>query len=279
MVELIDVSLSYPLPRKGKAAALQRVNARFEEGKVSAIIGPSGCGKTSLIKIMAALIAPDDGVVFMDGSPLKGVSARTAVIFQDYGLLPWKTVRANAELPLQIFQPRTNTNQHEQKDIREQQTRGLKKEGRQRVDALLAEFGLAAFAKRYPHQLSGGMKQRLAIVRALAAEPQLLLMDEPFSSLDALTREDAQVFLLNLQRERRLTVIMVTHSIEEAAYLADTVYVMKGTNPGTITERIAISRDGDLPQARFREESRFQEYCGVLRRALLQPTAGNGVAS
>ena len=279
MVELNDVSLTYPLPRKEKAAALQQVNARFDEGKISAIIGPSGCGKTSLIKIMAALITPNEGTVFVSGIPLKGVCVQTAVIFQDYGLLPWKTVRANAELPLRISQPRTDANRHEQKDIGEQQVRGFKKDGRQRVDVLLAEFGLAAFAERYPHQLSGGMKQRLAIVRALAAEPLLLLMDEPFSSLDALTREEAQDFLLAVQRERRLTVVMVTHSIEEAVYLADAVYVMNGVNPGTITERITISRDGDLPRARFREDSRFQEYCGILRRILSQPAAVNGAVS
>jgi len=252
MVELRDVSLRYALKHKGEAAALRQVNARFEKGKFSVVIGPSGCGKTSLIKIIAGLVVPNEGDVLVGSSPLKGVRGRTAVIFQDYGLLPWKTVRANAELPLLI---------------RGGAKFGIGRGGRQKVRSLLEEFGLGSFANCYPRQLSGGMKQRLAIVRALAAEPELLLMDEPFSSLDALTREDAQDFLLSVQRAHRLSVIMVTHSIEEAVYLADSVYVMNGVHPGSITERIPISRNGDMSHARFRGDARFQEYCGALRRA------------
>ena len=197
---------------------------------------------------MAALITPTEGSVSIDGNVLKGIRKETAVIFQDYGLLPWKTVKANAELPLKI-------------------RGGLSCHDRRKTEALLAEFGLDSFVSRYPSQLSGGMKQRLAIVRSLAAGPKLLLMDEPFSSLDALTREDAQDFLLLVQREHPLTIIMITHSIEEAVYLADSVYVMNGVNPGTITERIIISRDENISHAGFREEARFQEYCGVLRQA------------
>jgi len=253
MVELKDVSLTYKPRRKKEAAALRRVSAGFGAGEFSAIIGPSGCGKTSLIKIMAGLLSPDEGTITVGGSPLGGVSGRTAVIFQDYGLLPWKTVMDNAELPLRI--------------------KGVSRNGRQRVMALLEEFGLGSFTASYPQQLSGGMRQRLAIVRALAAEPELLLMDEPFSSLDALTRESAQDFILSVQKARRLTVIMVTHSIEEAVYLADSVYVMNGVNPGSITGRVTISHNGDLSGVSFREVPLFQEYCGVLRRACLCPPA------
>ena len=248
MVELSGVSLSYPLKNKKQALALQGISARFEEGKFYAIIGPSGCGKTSLIKIIDALLSPTEGTVTVGGQALCGIRAQTALIFQDYGLLPWKTVRANAELPLRI-------------------KGGIKREERQKVLSLLAEFGLESFANRYPAQLSGGMKQRLAIVRSLAAGPELLLMDEPFSSLDSLTREDAQDFLLGVQKERRLTIIMVTHSIEEAVYLADAVYVMNGVNPGAITEHLTINRDEHAPRANFRAEARFQEYCGALRQA------------
>jgi len=252
MVELKDVSLTYALKHKKESAALRQINARFDAGKFSAIIGPSGCGKTSLIKIMAGLLSPNGGTVFIGGSQLRGVCGQVAVIFQDYGLLPWKTVMDNAKLPLRIRNAKF----------------GIDRGGRQKVRNLLEEFGLGSFADHYPRQLSGGMRQRLAIVRALVAEPELLLMDEPFSSLDALSREDAQDFILSVQREHRLTVIMVTHSIEEAVYLADSVYVMNGVNPGSITGHIKISRNADSSHAGFREESLFQEYCGALRRIL-----------
>jgi len=221
---------------------------------------------------MAGLLVPNEGGVFVDSSPLNGVRKQTAVIFQDYGLLPWKTVRDNAELPLRIRGVICKDNSPNS---------GNNRNGRQKVKSLLDEFGLGAFAGHYPQQLSGGMRQRLAIVRALAGEPELLLMDEPFSSLDALTRESAQDFVLSVQQTRRLTVIMVTHSIEEAVYLADTVYVMNGVSPGSITESVSISRNGDLPRASFREAPVFQEYCGVLRKRLRRPVVAdsNGVPS
>ena len=151
---------------------------------------------------------------------------------------------------------------------------GLGRSRREKAGALLAKFGLAAFEKLYPSQLSGGMKQRLAIVRALAAEPEILLMDEPFSSLDALAREDAQDFLLSVKEERRFTAIMVTHAIEEAVYLADSVYVMTGRNPGTLSGRISIVREDPSSRTRFREEQRFQEYCAVLRKKLKEAAGG-----
>jgi NitT/TauT family transport system ATP-binding protein len=247
MIEINALSLAYPMPRRETAAALREVNVHFEQGKISVIIGPSGCGKTSLVKIMAGLLKPTSGMVCVAGSPLRGVRKNTALIFQDFGLLPWKTVRANAELPLRLA--------------------GLERTGRQKVDALLEKFGLAAFEKAYPRQLSGGMKQRLAIVRALVMEPELLLMDEPFSGLDAVMREESQDFFLSVKKDVQLTVVMVTHSIEEAVYMADTVYVMTGRNPGTISACVPISRE----DAAFRENSRFQEYCILLRNALKQP--------
>jgi NitT/TauT family transport system ATP-binding protein len=249
-VEIKDLSLAYPMPRRKNSAALHDVNVRFEEGKVSVIIGPSGCGKTSLVRIMAGLLTPTSGTVRVKGQPLCGVQKNTALIFQDFGLLPWKTVRANAELPLRLA--------------------GIARVKRRRVDDLLEQFGLRAFEKSYPRQLSGGMKQRLAIVRALLTEPELLLMDEPFSSLDAIMREDAQDFFLSVTRNVRLTVVMVTHAIEEAVYMADTVYVMTGRNPGTIGALVPVLREGDS----FREDRRFQEYCVLLRNALKQ---GGGV--
>jgi len=275
MVELRDVSLSYAHKHKKEAAALEQINARFERGNFSAVIGPSGCGKTSLIKIIAGLLVPDKGDVLVDSNPLKGLCRQTAVIFQDYGLLPWKTVRDNAELPLRIRGVGCNGGLHFKS--------GIDQDSRKKVGTMLEEFGLGAFADHYPQQLSGGMRQRLAIIRALAAEPEILLMDEPFSSLDALTRESAQDFILSIQQTRRLTVIMVTHSIEEAVYLADMIYVMNGVNPGSITGSVVISRNEDSTRERFREAPLFQEYCGVLRRDYLcKPVIAsnlNGAAS
>jgi NitT/TauT family transport system ATP-binding protein len=186
------------------------------------------------------------GEVLIEGQRLTGVRKKTAVIFQDYGLLPWKTVAANAELPLAIagVPPRLR---------------------RERAAALLEQFGLSPFAKFYPRRLSGGMKQRLAIARALAAEPDLLLMDEPFSSLDALTREDAQDFLLSICGGG-LTIIMVTHSIEEAVYMSRRILVMTGKNPGRITAEF------EVPRNISRGDTEFQELCGKLR-GLLKPSA------
>jgi NitT/TauT family transport system ATP-binding protein len=244
MVELRGLAVDYALPRvwgkkREPLPALAPLSAVFERGKISSVIGPSGCGKTSLIHAIAGLLKPSGGELLIEGRAQQGIRKNTGVIFQHFGLLPWKTVEANAELPLKLL--------------------GLKKpQRRQRTESLLREFKLEAFRGLYPHKLSGGMKQRLAFARALAPEPDLLLMDEPFSSLDALSREEAQDFLLSLKEKRKLTIIMITHSIEEAVYLSDKVYVMTGKNPGRLTACIAIPRAG-------RGEARFLELCGVLR--------------
>ena len=244
MVEVKDLSLTYGQAKETAILALAGLNAGFETGAFSVIVGPSGCGKTSLIKIMAGLLKPSAGTVSVKGK-------NTALIFQDYGLLPWKTVRGNAELPLRFC----NTG---------------RKERRERADALFAKFGLKGFEKAYPRELSGGMKQRLAIIRALLMEPQLLLMDEPFSSLDTFTREEAQDFFLSIKKELELTIVMVSHSIEEAVYLADTVYIMASKNPGTIKCHIHISRNGES-HSDFRETPKFYEYCSSLRQLLKNP--------
>jgi NitT/TauT family transport system ATP-binding protein len=223
----------------------------IKSGAIAALLGPSGCGKTSIIHIIAGLQRQSSGEVAIDGLAVKGVRKRTAVIFQDYGLLPWKTVFANAELPLRL-------------------TRVPKKERVDRVRRLLEEFQLERFGKQYPNRLSGGMKQRLAIARALASEPDLLLMDEPFSSLDALSREEAQRFLLSIRQKtmrerRRFTIVVVTHSIEEAVYLADTVFVIKGRNPGSMAARIDSEKG---TAADFRKSAAFYEQCGIVRELL-----------
>ncbi|MCL2833803.1 MAG: ABC transporter ATP-binding protein [Treponema sp.] len=280
MVELKNISLKYNIPHKKNTAALENVNAEFGEGKISVIIGPSGCGKTSLVRIMAGLLKPAKGEVIIRGNPVSGVSKSTAVIFQDYGLLPWKTVRANAELPLRFYRGIKTGGREagrqkadgKKAGSREQKT-GRLKNSRLKIGLLLEKFGLAGFAGHYPNQLSGGMKQRLAIVRALVTEPDLLLMDEPFSSLDAISREEAQDYFITVKKELKATIIMVTHSIEEAVYLGDAVYVMAGKNPGTLNQcrsYFEIKREGES-NLRFRENPQFAEYCGLLRKTLKLP--------
>lgn len=255
MLEFQALFLAYR-GHRGEVPAVAGVDARIPTGGICALLGPSGCGKTSLIHAAAGLVAPAAGNVLVEGERVHGVRRRTAVIFQDYGLLPWRTVEGNAELPLVM--------------------QGLwRRERRRRTVPILEELGLASFSHFYPHQLSGGMKQRLAVARALSAEPDLLLMDEPFSSLDALTREAAQDFLLEVRRRRPLTILTVTHSVEEAVYLSERVFVMAGRNPGTIVRTI------DIPENRaelrfggaggvvdFRARPRFHELCAELREAL-----------
>jgi NitT/TauT family transport system ATP-binding protein len=271
MVELRGLNVDYRLgpgrtPGQGRLRAVDAASALFPSGGISAIVGPSGCGKTSLVHAIAGLLVPSAGEVLIDGEPVRGVRRRTAVIFQDYGLLPWRTVEGNAELPLVIA--------------------GMDKASRRdRVVPILEEIGLSDFRHFYPGRLSGGMKQRVAIARALAAEPDILLMDEPFSSLDALTRETAQEFLLEVRRSRKLSILVVTHSIEEAVYLAEAVFVMTGKNPGTISERFDIpenssdhrfagvspqgaSPQGVSPREDFRAAPRYLQLCASIRSSL-----------
>ncbi len=254
MLEFRGVSIAYRGPN-GPLVAVEGASALFREGEIGALVGPSGCGKTSLVRAAAGLLRPMAGSVLVEGRELSGTRARTAVIFQDYGLLPWKTVEGNVALPLEL--------------------RGLgRKERRARVQPLLEELGLAGFARYYPARLSGGMRQRVAIARALAAEPDLLLMDEPFSSLDALTREGLQESLLSVVAGRRLSVVIVTHSIEEAAFLARRTYVMGGRAPGRITALVEAPRadlgttEAEFRGAEFRGSAHYFELCVAIRRAL-----------
>lgn len=258
MVELENVSIAYRL-KSGGLLALDAASAFFPTGSLTALVGPSGCGKTSLIGAMAGLLPLAGGRIAIDGEALRGVRARTAVIFQDGGLLPWKTVRGNAELPLAL--------------------RGVPAgERRRKVDPILEELGLLDFASFHPARLSGGMRQRLGVARALACEPDLLLMDEPFSSLDALTREALQDGLLDVRRRHDVTMILVTHSVEEAAYLADRVYVLAGRAPGRIEALVewpgagrlapgAIVPAGGQGSGGFRTSEAYFSRCARLRSA------------
>lgn len=205
---------------------LANVNFSVAEGEFVSIIGPSGCGKTTLLRIIGGLLSPTRGSVRIAGGDPSIAQRRKAIgyVFQDPSLLPWRTVRDNVRLPLQI---------------------GGGSGGEGTVDQLVAMVGLADFAGYYPHELSGGMKQRAALARALALDPALLLMDEPLGSLDELTRAMMRYELLRIWQQRRKTVVMVTHGIAEAVAMSDRVVVMRGL-PGRIVGTVRI----DLPRPR-----------------------------
>jgi len=209
------------------------------------IIGPSGCGKSTLLFIIAGLLKPTSGRVVIDGCEPDAPGAETALILQDYGLFPWKTVYDNASLGLKV----KGYNRKEQQDI---------------VSPILKKLGLDDFVNSYPAQLSGGQRQRVGIARSLALKPKILLMDEPLSSLDALTRETLQHFILDIWKEHKLTLVLVTHSIEEAVFLGKKICVMSD-RPGMIQEMIANPMMG-MPG--YRQQQEFHGMCSRLRRLL-----------
>lgn len=242
MLEARNLSLDYVLGKKRKAElipAFRALNMALPSGSISSVLGPSGCGKTSILNVIAGLVRPSSGSLLLDGAELSGLRPKTAVIFQHYGLLPWRNVEANAELGLLI-------------------QRLPAAERKKKIHPILEELGLMDFRRFYPDSLSGGMRQRVAIARALAMEPDLLLMDEPFSSLDALGREAAQDFLLELRKKRPMTILLVSHSIEEAVYLSERVYVMAGRNPGFIADSFDI--EPNRAEKRFGNASYSADY-------------------
>jgi NitT/TauT family transport system ATP-binding protein len=201
--------------------ALSDINLTVGEGEFVSLLGPSGCGKSTLLKIIAGLLPASVGRVEIDGAPVTAPGPERAVVFQEYALFPWMTVEGNVAFGLEA--------------------RGVPAPERRRISAeLLAVVGLADFAQKFPHHLSGGMKQRVSIARALAVNPQILLMDEPFGALDAQTRSVMQEELLRIWRLYRKTVIFVTHSIDESIYLSDRIVVMTA-RPGRIKAVIDVT--------------------------------------
>jgi len=224
--------------------ALEGVNLCLEDSRIYAVVGPSGCGKTTLIYSIAGLLKPTEGAVYINGNKVMGPNKDMAVILQDFGLFPWKTVRQNIALSLKL--------------------RGEKVQRiNEKVDEILNKLSLKPFESFYPEQLSGGQRQRVAIGRALAVNPCLLLMDEPFSSLDALTRETMQKEMLNLWYSRRMTVLLVTHSVEEAVFLGHKIVVMSNS-PGKIIDII------DNPSAGVRESESFYKVASMIRQKLYE---------
>jgi NitT/TauT family transport system ATP-binding protein len=219
-VEIANLSVAFRLDSKRVASALSPTDLILSGGEFAAIIGPSGCGKSTLLNAVAGFVVPTAGGVVIHGEDIKGPNPEVGVIFQQFALFPWFSALGNVEFPLRRFPIN-------------------RAERRSRALAALDEVGLAEHARKYPGQLSGGMKQRVAIARTLVANPKVLLMDEPFGALDAQTRLSMHELLLDLWEARRQTVLFVTHDVDEALILADVVYVMSAA-PGRIIERIDV---------------------------------------
>jgi NitT/TauT family transport system ATP-binding protein len=212
--------------------ALQDIDLDFPRGELTTLLGPSGCGKTTMLKIIAGLLEPSEGEVLVNGEPVTGPGPERAFVFQDFALLPWATVLRNVAFGLEL--------------------RKVPKQEREEVArSHIAEVGLAGAEHKYPHELSGGMRQRVGLARALAVDAEILLMDEPFASVDEQNRRKFQEDLLRLLAHERKTVIFVTHSIEEAVYISDQVAVLT-RNPGTLSRilRPEIDRSGDFDELR-----------------------------
>jgi NitT/TauT family transport system ATP-binding protein len=229
MIKISNVSLKY----KNNTSALENISLKINQGEFISIIGPSGCGKTSLLKIISKLIKPSKGKIL--------IKDKTSIVFQDPVLLPWRNVYSNINLPNEI-QSSSNT-----------------------ISKELELVGLTNFKHNYPGELSGGMKSRVAIARALTSNTKIILMDEPFASLDELKRNKLNLDLLKLQKKLNLTIVFITHSISEAVFLSSRVIILT-KSPGKIKEILPIN----LPQRNLplKESKKFQEYVRCIREKL-----------
>ena len=243
LISVSDLEKTYVTRGRARIQALAGISLDIHTGEFVTIVGQSGCGKTTLLKILAGLIPRSSGLVSLRGRPVNGPSRDIGVVFQDPVLLPWRTVLRNVLLPAQVLGL----------DPTSSQTRAMR---------LLELADLAGFEDKYPHELSGGMRQRVAIGRALVHQPSLLLMDEPFGALDAMTREFMNLELLRIWGESGKTIVFITHSIPEAVFLADRVVVMSA-RPGRVQEIVSV----DLPRPRDLDMMASDEF-GVYARKI-----------
>ena len=243
LIVVSDLEKTYTTKGRALVKALGGISLQIDNGEFVTIVGQSGCGKTTLLKILAGLLARSAGAVTLRGESVDGPRRDIGVVFQDPVLLPWRTVLDNVMLPVDVLRL----------------DRGV---FRKRANDLIELVGLGGFDDKYPHELSGGMRQRVALARALVHDPSLLLMDEPFGALDAMTREFMNLELLRIWQEAKKTVVFITHSIPEAVFLADRVVVMSA-RPGRITEIV----DVDLPRPRDLDMMASDEF-GVYTRKI-----------
>ncbi len=241
-----DLQMTFSSP-ENPLEALEQASFTVGAHEFVTIIGPSGCGKSTLLRILAGLVRPTGGTVTLDGAPIVGPHAKVGLVFQHSNLMPWRTALENILLPLEVQRQPADS-------------------ARQRAQEMLELVGLQGFERALPRELSGGMRQRVALARALVHDPDVLLLDEPFGALDAMTRERMNWELLRIWQRQQKTVLMVTHSIPEAIYLSDRVLIMTA-RPGRIKREVAI----DLARPRHPEDlytPRFMELNRLLHQAL-----------
>ncbi len=256
VIEVRGLEMRYRVPG-GTLTALEGIDLAAAEAEFVTLVGPSGCGKTTLLRILAGLVPPTAGDVRIGGRPLRGPTRDVGIVFQVPALMAWRNVLDNVLLQIEIR--RLGVAQH-----------------RDRALELIKLVGLSGFEDRYPYQLSGGMQQRVSICRALIHDPSLLLMDEPFGALDAMTRDDMNVELLRIWSERKKTVLFITHSISEAVFLSDTVVVMT-PRPGQIDCIVPV----DLPRPRdigMKDSKHFGELQARVRERIYAGRPAGGGA-
>ncbi len=255
MLDVTGISHTYGSGAKTHTA-LGDITFSVEKGEIVCIVGPSGCGKSTLLRAVSGLLPPTGGESRFMGEPITEVPRDLAFVFQEYSksLFPWLTVRANVAFPLKA--------------------RGMSRKRRHEVvDEALGWVGLADAVEKYPWQLSGGMQQRVAIARALVCQPALLMMDEPFASVDAQTRAELEDLLLRVRREYDTTVLLVTHDIDESVYLSDRVLVLSKA-PSTVVSTLSVPLGGERDQITTKETDEFVHLRGEVARLLRYGTAG-----
>ena len=243
-LQAIDLTKIFDDGKKGPVTAIDHVNLEVKDGEFVMIVGPSGCGKTTLINILGGLNTATSGEVLLDGKPVQGPGADRGMVFQGYSLFPWLSVQKNVEFGLKM-----------KKMPKAQRAEQAKK--------FIDLVGLTGFENALPRQLSGGMKQRVAIARTLANEPEILLMDEPFGALDAQTRVVMQELLADISKKTKTTILFITHDIDEAVLLGDRIYVMS-RRPGTIREVLEVN----IPGVRSHESLVLPEFLATKKKIM-----------
>lgn len=242
ILNMKDICKEYPKDEDEMLSVLEDIDLEVKEGEIVCILGPSGCGKTTLLRIIAGLIEKTSGEAIVDGHEISGPGPDRGMVFQDFALFPWRTVRKNIEFGLEI--------------------KKVAPEERSKIaNHYIKLVGLEGFEDSHPHELSGGMKQRVGIARALANDPHILLMDEPFGALDSQTRNQMQTELLRIQEETKKTIIFITHSVDESVFLANRILILS-SRPGHIVKEYRI----DLPRPRDRGSTEFI----TIRKSILE---------